>query len=261
MSQPYRVFWQPGCSSCLKAKEFLSDHGITYDSVNVLADDDGMAALQALGAKSVPVVSIGDNFVFAQNLGDLADFVGVARHSVGLPTTNLVERIDRVLAVAQSHVRQLPLDVLKTELPGRDRTYLDLGYHIFVIAEAFLVAANGGTLTFDLFERRPPASVADGGKVASYGQAIRDAVQAWWQGTDRGATLPDHLDTYYGAQSVPDLLERTAWHSAQHTRQLAAVLQKLKIELNDELAEDDLKGLPLPNHVYDDEVSLTDETR
>ena len=261
MSQPFRVFWQPGCSSCLKAKEFLTEHGIAFDSVNVLADDGGMDSLLALGAKSVPVVSLGDNFVFAQNLSDLADFVGVARLGGALSPVDLVARIDRVLTVAQALVRQLPSDVLNAELPGRDRTYLDLGYHIFVIAEAFLVAANGGTLTFDLFERRPPESISSGDGVASYGQTIRDAVQNWWLGTGSGAQVPDPLDTYYGAQSVPDLLERTAWHTAQHTRQLAAVLQTLNIELSDELTDDDLKGLPLPNHVYDDEVSLDGKSR
>ena len=261
MSQPFRVFWQPGCSSCLKAKEFLTEHGIAFDSVNVLADEDGMAALQALGAQSVPGVSQGAKFVFAQNLGDLADFVGVARIGEVLSAAELVERIDRVLAVAQSHVSQLPLDVLKTKLPGRDRTYLDLGYHVFVIAEAFLAAARGDTLTFEFFERRPPESISTGALVASHGQTIRDAVRQWWQSTEYGADLPDHLDTYYGAQSVPDLLERTAWHSAQHTRQLAEVLRTLKVTLDDELTDDDLKGLPLPNHVYDDEVSLAGETR
>lgn len=256
MTEPFRVFWQPGCSSCLKAKEFLKGHGIPFDSVNVLDGEDGIAALQALGAKSVPVVSRGNTFVFAQNLRDVADFVGVARDGSGLSPTILVERLDRVLAVAQSHVRQLPLDVLQTTLPGRDRTYLDLGYHIFVIPEAFLESAHGGTLTYDFFERRPPSSISNGDAVAVFGQSIRDAMSNWWALTNKGATLPERLDTYYGGQSVADLLERTTWHSAQHTRQLAVVLETLNIPLEDSLNDGDLKGLPLPDHVYDDEVPL-----
>lgn len=259
MSQPFRVFWQPGCSSCLKAKEFLTEHGISFDSVNVLDGVYGMAALQALGAKSVPVVSQGDKCVFAQNLGDLADFVGVARIVGVLSPKDFVMRIDRVLTVAQSCVRQLPSGVLSTQLPGRDRTYLDLGYHIFVIAEAFLVAAKGETLAFDLFERRPPDSMCTGAQVASYGQTVRDAMQAWWRSTDSGAQVPDELSTYYGPQSVPDLLERTAWHAAQHTRQFAEVLKSVDVNLHDQLSDEDLEGLPLPNHVYDDEVSLTSD--
>ena len=256
MTEPYRVFWQPGCSSCLKAKEFLAGHGIAFDSINVLADDGAMAALQALGARSVPVVSRGKDFVFAQSLSALAEFVGVKRDTTILPVRDLVQRVDRVLAVAQSHVRQLPLESLHSKLPGRNRTYLDLGYHIFVIAEAFLIAARGGTLTFDLFERRPPSEIHDGVAAAELGEGIKKDFQDWWSGTSDGTKLPATVKTYYGDQAIDDLLERTAWHAAQHTRQLAAVLENLDIALHDQLSDQDLAGLPLPDHVYDDQIPL-----
>ena len=32
---PLKVYWQPGCSSCLKAKEFLIEHGIEFQSINL----------------------------------------------------------------------------------------------------------------------------------------------------------------------------------------------------------------------------------
>ena len=37
---PLKVYWQPGCSSCLKTKEFLIDNGIKFDSINVLVSID-----------------------------------------------------------------------------------------------------------------------------------------------------------------------------------------------------------------------------
>lgn len=259
--EPYRVFWQPGCSSCLKAKEFLKEHGVAFESVNVLADSTGFDDLRALGAKSVPVVSRGSEFVFAQNLGDVAGFIGVAHKSPLLSPAELVSRLDRVLGVAQSHARQLPADALATKLPGRDRTYLDLAYHVFVIAEAFLESAHGGTLTFDFFERRPPDQINSGQDVAVFGQSTRDAVATWWKSTENGQRVSDRLLTYYGPQSVEDLLERTTWHAAQHTRQLEAVLVGTKVPPRDSLTASDLEGLPLPDHVYDDEVSLSAEAR
>lgn len=261
MGEPFRVFWQPGCSSCLKAKEFLKSHGVAFESVNVLADQNGFDDLQVLGAKSVPVVSRGTEFVFAQNLSDVADFVGVTRPEAGLFPAELVARLDRVLTVAQSHARQLPQEISQRQLPGRNRTYLDLAYHIFVIAEAFLKAAQGGVLTYDFFERRPPSSIKEGRAVAVFGQSIRDAVSAWWDKTNHGAILPDRLLTYYGPQTVPDLLERTTWHAAQHTRQLEAVLSAAGVQVADALSDADLEGLPLPDHVYDDEVPLSGEAR
>ncbi len=261
MPDPYRVFWQPGCSSCLKAKEFLTQHGVAFESVNVLADHDGFSALQALGAKSVPVVSQGQRFVFAQNLRDVAAFIGIEGPEKSLTISELFAKVERVLTVAQSHARQLPLEALHTKLPGRDRTYLDLSYHIFVIAQAFLEASDGGTLTYDFFERRPPASISDGEAVAAFGDSVQDSFQSWWQSTNVGTVLPEKLETYYGTQSVSDVLERTAWHMAQHTRQLASVLESLTIVLEDQLSASDLAGLPLPDHVYDDEVPLNAETR
>jgi len=261
MADPIRVFWQPGCSSCLKAKEFLTEHGIAFDSVNVLADANGFDDLQALGAKSVPVVSRGTEFVFAQNLGDVAAFVGVERNSTTLQLSELISRLGRVLVVAQSHARQMPNRTLATQLPGRDRTYLDLAYHIFVIAEGFLEAAKGGELTFEFFERRPPSHLQDGVSVSEFGQVTRDAVSTWWADSGQGRNMPESLRTYYGTQSLSDLLERSAWHAAQHTRQLERVLEDAGVVLSDTLTAEDVAGLPLPDHVYDDEVPLATEAR
>jgi len=47
------------------------------------------------------------------------------------------------------------------------------------------------------------------------------------------------------------VLERTTWHSAQHTRQLMMVLNKLDIKPDGPLLTDDLSGLPLPDQVWD----------
>ena len=256
MLQPYRLFWQPGCSSCLKAKEFLKEHGIAFDSVNVLTDESGMIALRKLGAQSVPVVSRGDKFVFAQSLSALADFIGVGLNAPVLAVADLVQRVERVLVVASSHARQLSREMNGTKLPGRDRTYLDLAYHIFVVVEAYLIAARGGELTFDLFERRSPKEMSDGLAVAGFGERIKRDFHQWWMQTGEGCDFSANLKTYYGSQSVRELLERTAWHAAQHTRQLAAVLENLNVELEDRLIEADFQGLPLPDEVYDDQVRL-----
>jgi hypothetical protein len=48
-----------------------------------------------------------------------------------------------------------------------------------------------------------------------------------------------------------DVLERTAWHSAQHTRQLILILQTYGIEPDHALTAEDLAGLPVPDEVWD----------
>jgi hypothetical protein len=59
------------------------------------------------------------------------------------------------------------------------------------------------------------------------------------------------MKTYYGMQPMAMVFERSTWHSAQHARQLAAVLERFGIEPNVRLTPDDLAGLPLPERLWE----------
>jgi arsenate reductase-like glutaredoxin family protein len=48
IAERVRVFWQPGCTSCLRTKEFLTRHGVDYESINVHGNDAAMADLPGL---------------------------------------------------------------------------------------------------------------------------------------------------------------------------------------------------------------------
>lgn len=74
-SERVKVFWQPGCTSCLRTKEFLTRQGVDYESINVQGNSAGMEQLRSLGARSVPVVSRGERFVYAQTLTDVVKFL------------------------------------------------------------------------------------------------------------------------------------------------------------------------------------------
>jgi len=75
-SDRVKVFWQPGCTSCLRTKEFLTKSGVDYESINVHGNTAGMEELRKLGARSVPVVARGGKFVFAQSLADVIKVPG-----------------------------------------------------------------------------------------------------------------------------------------------------------------------------------------
>ena len=70
------VYWQPGCTSCLRTKELLRSHGIPFESVDVAGDPAARARLERLGARSVPVVARGSRYVYGQDLEAVARFVG-----------------------------------------------------------------------------------------------------------------------------------------------------------------------------------------
>ena len=59
-AEPIKAYWQPGCTSCLRMKEFLTKHGVPFVSVNVLADKAALAELAELGIRSVPIVRRGN---------------------------------------------------------------------------------------------------------------------------------------------------------------------------------------------------------
>ncbi|MEK7877879.1 MAG: NrdH-redoxin, partial [Pseudomonadota bacterium] len=59
------------------------------------------------------------------------------------------------------------------------------------------------------------------------------------------------VKTFFGMQPIHMLYERSTWHSAQHARQLAAVLERLGIEPDGRLTAEDLAGLPLPERLWE----------
>ncbi|MFP6776851.1 MAG: glutaredoxin domain-containing protein [Alphaproteobacteria bacterium] len=252
MADAYRVYWQPGCSSCVQVKEFLKKHGVMFKSINVREDKNAQADLARLGATSVPVITRGDDFTFAQEMRDLADFVGVKLTRAYLPPAKLTKKIDLILAAAQRLVKQIPADTLRVNLPGRDRNCLDLTYHIFVIPTAFLDAVRGGAVTFEHFERMPPPELGTVEKVVTFGQEVRKDFAAWW----REGVMPGTVNTYYGVQPSQGVMERTAWHAAHHCRQLMAVVAGAGLEPDGPLGEAELGSLPLPDEVYDGEVPM-----
>jgi glutaredoxin len=250
----YRVYWQPGCTSCLKAKEFLARHGIAYESIDVRATPAAADALIALGARSIPVVARGDAWTYAQDLDALAAFVGVARTDARLPPERLVERLDALLEVVARHATQLPDEALERTLPGRpDRAAADLVHHVACIVDALLDAGAGGRLTYEHFLRRPAGADRTRAALAARVLAARPALQRWW--TAAAGAGPAVLDTYYGPQPLHGVLERTAWHVAQHARQLQSLVEQAGVEPAVLLSARELDGLPLPDGLWDREVT------
>ena len=78
----FTVYWQPGCTSCLKVKEFLRTHGIEFESVNVREVPGAFEALARLGARSVPVVAQDGRFVHGQDIAAVARDTGLGKDTL-----------------------------------------------------------------------------------------------------------------------------------------------------------------------------------
>src|SRR5919198_3460202 len=99
-----RVYWRPGCSSCVRVKEFLTGLGVDYESINVSARPEAMEELRELGVRTGPVVPRGREYVFAQELADVSRFLGRDVDFKRLPPAVLVRKWLHVLEAAQRHV-------------------------------------------------------------------------------------------------------------------------------------------------------------
>ncbi len=252
MTEQVKVYWQPWCTSCLRVREFLEKRGVAFDSVNVLEREGAMEELRGLGARSVPVVARGGEFVFAQSLREVETFLGLdVQTGPELPPRQLVDRLDLILTAAQRYVRQMPAAQLETNLPNRPRSYRVLMHHIFRIPDAFLEMTRGARLTYEMLVEPPPGDMRTAEDIAAYGERVRHGVRAWWDGVeDKSGTAL--VPTYYGEQPLHEVLERTTWHACQHTRQLISLLEAQGIAPDRTLNEAELAGLPLPDKVWDD---------
>jgi glutaredoxin len=255
MADTLQLYWQPGCTSCLRTREFLAAHAIPFDSFNVRDNNGALQRLQSRGLRSVPVLLRGDQHVFAQDLDEVAAFVGVALQRERLGTVELLLRLEQFLQVATELTLVVPVERQLERLPGRERTWLDLTYHIPMIVAAFLDAAEGGALSYDYYERTPAPADQSVERIASIAQAARTRLAAWRRANAAGAALDGRtLTTYFGIRELPVVLERTTWHVAQHCRQLESLIAGgVRSAPIAGLTAAMLAGLPLPQNVWDPE--------
>ncbi len=217
--------------------------------MNVLEDPAGLAELQALGARSVPVLSRGRQFIFGQSTREIVAFLGLQEKSgPELSPVELYARLDRFMTAAIGLLPLMPNEKLHIHVPGRPRSYRALAFHLFRVVAAFLDAEQGTTLVQAAF-REEPAPDADMAAVAAYGAAVQERFRNWWAHGDTSAARM--LPTYYGAQSLHELLERTTWHSGQHVRQWMMLLEREGVSHHRPLGAADFTGLPMPQNVWD----------
>jgi hypothetical protein len=210
--------------------------------------------LLSLGVQTVPVLAKGGQYIFCQNLEDVAEFVGLqGTGHTPLPPAMLVEKWLAVLRAAQRYIRQIPNPRLgERAIDNRDRSIRLLSHHIFRIGEAFLETAIDDVEYWANNANVPPqdGSCTTGDEIVAYGDGIIERIKNWWAQLD-DKSCQQKVRTFYGTPPMHQLFERSTWHSAQHTRQMIAVLERFGIDPNRRLSADDLAGLPLPERIWD----------
>jgi uncharacterized damage-inducible protein DinB len=226
----------------------LSSWGVPFDSVDIEAEPGARAELKRLGVPAVPAVVAAGRVVHGWNPGALAELVGIRYEGAQrLSPVALAERLDRVLAAAGRVLRTVAPEHLSLQHPGRDRSLHQLAYHLFRLSLAYRDAILERRLPETWLQEMAPTGLPDGVALAGYGAAVRAALRAWL-GTE--VATVGTVETYYGAQSAHELLERTVWHATQHLRQIHALLDEAGASAPEPLDRALLVGLPLPQSVW-----------
>ena len=177
-----KVYWQPGCSSCLKTKEFLKDNGVEFKSVNVLEDKTGFEDLRRFGVKLVPVVAKGDQWANGAVFRDVAKVAGFdySSHKMLEPQI-MAEKIKKINFFAGEFLNQIPEDKLDTLLPGRPRSYRQLVYHVFNIPDVLDRVEHNKPYTYEALLSILPKEMKTKSDLMDYGKRVYERFDKWWK--------------------------------------------------------------------------------
>jgi glutaredoxin len=243
------LFWIPGCSSCMRMKEFVTAQGISFESINVAEHPERAEKLRGLGLFT-PAVCVGGRCVSGTGLDAVAALFGVSYDRIAsLPPADLKTRYDAILDAACRYIVQLGDDGLATTLPDRDRPMLEVASQTVSVIRGFLAAYHDG------FHDRQFAKLADNVRTVDdlivRAAETRDLLHDWWDRDGFDDPLDRVIDTpWWGHRTLLEVMEREVWHSAQHTRQLMMAVQVLGIEVDGPLTAADLDGLPIPSGIH-----------
>ncbi|MBV9594468.1 MAG: DinB family protein [Actinobacteria bacterium] len=246
------IFWVPGCSSCLRMKEFVNKIGIPHEAVNAEAEPERAARLADLGL-TVPAAVLGDVGVPGVDLVGIAKLVGYPYDPPQiLPPGELKAKYDEVVDIAGALMRSLTAAQLDYKSEDRDRSMRQLSVHIGTIMCGFVIVEDTNEFTMG-YEFIPPgyAESASAAELADLLDRTRGEFDIWWQRIGFDDPFDRIVDSPTGVWTLHEALERAVWHTAQHVRQLEYfVVEKFRVAPEKRLTAELLAGLPLPDGIH-----------
>jgi glutaredoxin len=239
----------PGCSSCLRMKEFIEKTGVEYESYNIDAEPERRAKLYDHGINNVPAVCIGDRCITGVDLAAVAELMGVEYTVIPpLPADVLVGRYRLLIQALHRYLRQLPEGGLDYRLPNRKRPMRNMINQIASVMRAFLSAYYKDD--YDTSCYRKPDEIQTVDDISRRADETLASFEKWWAEDGFDDPLDRIVTAYWGMPTLHEVLERETWHTAQHLRQLEFVLGELGVEPDGPLTDAELAGLPLPERIH-----------
>lgn len=248
------LYWIPGCSSCVRMKEFVTTAGVSFGSVNVVENPERATRLTELGARA-PAAVVGEQWAPGGDLAAVARLLDIPYDKrEPLPPKELSWRYHVVMATLCGFFQQASPDVLARRHPMRKRTVLDIGHHAASVMRLFLAYYDPERYQAESYlldaGATAPAGIRTGADVIDQAIGTLGEFDRWWTSDGFDDPLERLVETYWGIQTLSASLEREVWHTAQHTRQVEALLRDAGVEPATPLAPMILEGLPLPTSLF-----------
>ena len=187
------VYWRPGCSSCLRMKEFMSRSGVAFEEINVIEQPARAEKLTGLGLYT-PAVCVGGRCVSGTGLDGVAELIGVPYEvDALLDPPALKQRYELMLDAACRYIAQFTPEGLSHSLPGRDRPVLDIANQTVSVIRGFLAAYYEGKHDRQ-FTKLPPDVRSTGDLLRRAGET-RELFGAW-VGRRRRGRRPHRCDRH-----------------------------------------------------------------
>ncbi len=249
LTEVVRAYWMPGCSSCLRMKEFIAGSGRDWVAINADEDEQAQAELTAQGMV-LPAARVGDEWANGVDLAAVAKLIDVPYEPpVIMPAQELADRYNLNLDVARSIIGQMSDELLAATLPNRKRPMLDVGSQVASVMRSFLAAYADDK--HDASYYRKPEWVLTWADVISRLDETRQLFNTWWEEDGIDDPLDRVTESYWGFPTLLEVLEREVWHTTQHIRQLEYVLKESGVTPERPLTAANLDGLPLPEGIHD----------
>ncbi len=179
LTEVVRAYWMPGCSSCLRMKEFIAKSGREWVAINAEEDAEAQAELTANGLV-LPVARVGDRWVNGVDLAAVADLLGVPYEApVILPPQELADRYNLNLDAARAIIGQMTDEMLAHTMPNRKRPMFDVANQVASVMRSFLAAYNDDKHDASFYSK--PDSVRTREDVLARLDETRQLFNAWWK--------------------------------------------------------------------------------
>lgn len=242
------AYWMPGCTSCLRMKEFLEKSGVDFVAINVDEYPEAKEKLDRQGLL-LPATCVGDDCVNGLDLAKVAALVGVAYEPRAmLSPAELAARYDLNIAAGIRFLEQMTPQVVAMKLEGRDREMLGVAYQVANLGRSFLEAYYDDCHSIAYYQK--PDSVTTRDEVLAMAHETRAMMRKWWDEDGQHDPLDRVIQTYWGYPTLHEVQEREVWHTTQHIRQIAYALEQCGIAPDGPLTAANLDGLPLPERIH-----------